>query len=111
MLEHTAIYTYLGSIWPSQPSVETMLGCPPGGSLHTSSNMASLSIAATHPDWQCLDDVAVSLHPLSVDIDNASHNHLLSSTPSIRLHALALSSGLPHAGNWLNGVSCSALGR
>ena len=111
MFELTAIYThtYLGSISPSQHSVEIMLGRHPGGSLHTSSTMALLAIGAVRPNWQCQDDIKLFLHPLSVAIDNASLNRLLSSTPSIRLPALALSSGLPHAGDWLNGVPSCAI--
>ena len=48
--------------------------------------------------------------PLSAAIDEALHQHLLSTAPSIRARALALSSALPHAGNWLNGIPSSTLG-
>ena len=47
---------------------------------------------------------------LSLAIDEALHQHLLSSTPSTRARTLALSSALPHAGDWLNGVPSAALG-
>ena len=48
--------------------------------------------------------------PLSAAIDEALHQHLLSTAPSNRARALALSSALPHAGNWLNGIPSSTLG-
>ena len=88
------------------------LDCAPESSPHTSCTLALLAIAAASPDWQCLDNVDVPLHQrsLSVAIDNASHNRFLSSGPSTGLRALALSSGLPHAGDWLNGVPSFALG-
>ena len=49
-------------------------------------------------------------HSLSLAIDEASHQHPLSSAPSTRAHALVHSSALPHAGDWLNGVPSTALG-
>ena len=101
---------YLCSISLSQPLVEIMLGWPPGSSLNTSSTVTSLSITIARPDWQSLDDIDVPLHQhsLSVSIDNASHHQLLTPALSDQVHALALSSGLPHAGDWLNKISSSA---
>ena len=49
-------------------------------------------------------------HSLSLAVDEASHRRLLSSAPSTRSRALALSSALPHAGDWLNGIPSAALG-
>ena len=49
-------------------------------------------------------------HSLSVIIDETLHQHLLSTAPSTRTRALALSSALPHAGDWLNGVPSATLG-
>ena len=49
-------------------------------------------------------------HSLSIAIDEAVTQHLLSTAPSTRAHALALSSALPHAGDWLNGVPSATLG-
>ena len=43
-------------------------------------------------------------------IDEASFNTLVESAPDIRSRALALSSSLPHAGDWLNVISFPALG-
>ena len=73
-------HTYLGSISLSQPSIEMMLGCHPGSSLHTSSNLASLAIAAARPNWQCLDDVEVPLHQRSLMM-----LHIITSSPQLPL--------------------------
>ena len=95
---------FLGSSVRSQPLVERIFGRPADISPHTSPAVAALATAAARPDWQCLDDIYVPLrqHSLSLAIDEASHQNLLSSTPSIRSRALALSSSLPHAGDWRN---------
>ena len=49
-------------------------------------------------------------HSLSFAIEDTLFQHLISSAPSIRTRALALSSALPHAGDWLNGVPSATLG-
>ena len=89
-----------------------MLGHDPGPSPHTSSSMAALSAAASPPDWVGLDETDLPLHQhsLSVLIDEAVYQQLLSSASSTRFRALSLSSALPHAGDWLNGVPSAALG-
>ena len=103
---------FLASVSHSQALVESMLGQAVGPSPHSSSTVAVLSAAASRPDWQCLEDIDVPLHQhsLSVTIDEALHQHLLSTAPSTRARALALSSALPHAGDWLNGVPSATLG-
>ena len=103
---------FLASSLRSQSLVGAMLGGAPGLSTHTSSTMAALSSAASRPDWQCFEDIDVTLrqHSLSLAIDDALHQQLLSSAPSTRASTLALSSALPHAGDWLNGVPSAALG-
>ena len=100
---------FLGSSVRSQPLVERILGRPADISPHTSPAVAALATAAAR---QCLDDIDVPLrqHPLSLAIDKALHQNLLSSSPSIRSRALALSSSLPHAGDWLNVVPSPSLG-
>ena len=64
------------------------------------------------PDWVRLEDIDVPLHQrhLSGAIDEAVQVRLLSSAPSIRSRALAQSTLLPHAGDWLNGVPSPTLG-
>ena len=95
---------FLASCSATAPLVERMLGHSVGPSLHTDSAVMALATAAAHPDWHRLGDIDVPLHQrsLSLSIDEASFQHLLSTAPSIRCRALALSSSLPHAGDWLN---------
>ena len=103
---------FLASVSHSQAVVEKMLGHALILSPHTSSCVAALSTAASRPDWQTLEDIEVPLHQhsLSLAIDEASHQQLLFSAPSTSSRALALSSALPHAGDWLNGIPSAALG-
>ena len=86
-----------------------MFGYTPGPSPHSDTAVSALSVAASRPDWQYVD-VPIKQQPLSAAIDEALHQHLLSTVPSVRARALALSSALPHAGNWLNGIPSSTLG-
>ena len=78
-----------------------MLGYDLDPSQQSDTTLAALSAAAARPDWQVVGDVDVPLkqHALSVAIDEAVHQHLLSTAPSTRARALALSSALPHAGS------------
>ena len=104
---------FLASSLHSQSLMERMLGHPPCTSSHTNSPaVAALAAAAARPDWQGLDDIDVSLcqRSLSLSIDDALHQHLISSAPSTRSRALALSTGLPHACDWLNVGPSSSLG-
>ena len=66
--------------------------------------VSALATAASNPDWQCLDDIDSPLcqGSLSLAIDQAVYQRLLSSAPYTRFRALALSSGLSHARDWLN---------
>ena len=47
---------------------------------------------------------------LSHSVDEACFSFLLESSPDVRSRALALSSALPHAGDWLHVVPSKALG-
>ena len=89
-----------------------MLGHSVGPSLHTGPAVMAIATAAAHPDWHCPDDIDVPLLQLSLSlsINEASFQHLLSTAPSIRCRALALSSSQPHAGDWLNVLPSSSLG-
>ena len=86
--------------------IEKILGHPPGPSPHTQLTLAALASATACPDWTSLDEVDITLrqNPLSLAIDEATE---LSSAPDTRSRALALSSGLSHAGDWLNVPSVS----
>ena len=77
---------FLASSCVSQTLVGKMHGHDPGPSPHTSSSMAALFAAASLPDWVSLDEIDVPLHQhsLSVVIDEAVYQHLLSSASSTR---------------------------
>ena len=63
-------------------------------------------------DWVLLQDIDVPLtqHCLSRTIDETSLNTLQASAPDSRSQALALSTSIVHAGDWLNVVPSPALG-
>ena len=86
---------------PNQPSIP---------STDLTLALEALSATASRPEWQLLDDIDVPLtqRHLSAAIDEASLQQLLTSSPSTRARALALSTALPHAGDWLNGVPFAA---
>ena len=88
----------------------TMLGRALGPSPHPGP-LWLLSAAASRPDWRSVEDIDVPLHQhsLSIASDEAVSQHL-STAPSTCARALVLSSTLPHAGNWLNGVPSATLG-
>ena len=92
--------------------MEKILGHPPGPSPHMKLTLAALASATARPDCTSLEEVDVPLcqTPLSLAIDEATEQRLLSSAPNTRSRALALSSGLSHAGDWLNVVPSVSLG-
>ena len=92
--------------------VGRMLGQPPRQSPHLAQALADLSSSASRPDWQQLEDIDVPIrqHHLSRAIDDVLHHQLTTAAPSTRARALALSTALPHAGDWLIGVPSAALG-
>ena len=78
-----------------------------------SGSIAALADAADRPDWSCLEEIDVPQQqgPLSHAVDEAAFNHLLNTSPSCsHCRALALSSSLSHAGDWLNVIPSLALG-
>ena len=103
---------FLASISESKALVIQILGGPPAPSLHITHAVSSLALEAARPDWQCLDDIDVPLRQkcLSHVVDKVCFQQLLASAPTCRSRALALSSSLPHAGDWLNVVPSSTLG-
>ena len=92
--------------------VDMIMGHLPAPSIHLADVVSDLATAAKMPDWVSVEDIDVPLRqrPLSRKIDEASYRSLLSSAPDTRSRALALSSSIPHAGDWLNVVPSSALG-
>ena len=102
---------YMGSITDPQPLSDALLQSP-SSSLHLNKTVDELSMLADHPDWVSFQsvDVPVNQRVLCSIIDNYSFESLLSSAVDDRLKALALSSSLPHAGDWLQAISSSSLG-
>ena len=66
----------------------------------------------TQPNWISLEDIDVPRrqHSLSREIDEAIFKSVLDSAPDTRSRALALSTAIPHAGDWLNVIPSPALG-
>ena len=73
---------------------------PPSHSPTLGPAIAALSTSALRPDWEGPDeiDVPTTQRHLSLAIDEEVHHQLLSSAPSTRARALALSTSLPHTG-------------
>ena len=104
---------YLGSSSQSAPLVSKILGHEASSlPTHLQEAFESLSSYCQDKNWASLDDVDVPLlqRHLSRAVDENSYASLLSSSPDSRSRALALSSSIPHAGDWLKAVPCSALG-
>ena len=103
---------FIASSAQSRGLVEKILAQPPDLSPHLDLTVSAPATAASQPDWQQLEviDVPLRQHHLSRAIDESVHQQLLSSASSPRDRALALSTTLPHAGDWLNCVPSSALG-
>ena len=103
---------YIGSLHQCQHLVAKIGGkfAPPPS--HLADSLQSLSRAAGRPDWESIQDIDVPLlqHSLSRAIDAASLDALLASATHPRRKALALSTSIRHAGDWLNVVPSSALG-
>ena len=103
---------FISSLEQSQSLMTEILDHQPSPSRHLAEVVPDLAQAAESPDWVTLGDIDVPLqqHHLSHKIDEASYNSLLASAPDTRSRALALSSAIPHAGDWLEVVPSSALG-
>jgi hypothetical protein len=97
---------YISSLHRSEPLISDILGHSPSPPALLPSCVRALGMAASMPDWSSLQNIDVPLHQrtLSRLIDEASFDFLIESAPG------ALSSALPHAGDWLNVVPSSALG-
>ena len=103
---------YISSIINSLDLVSQILGYTPNLPLALPSAISSLARSARMTSWCSLEDIDVPLQQktLSRLIDEACFNTLVESAPDVRSRALALSSSLPHAGDWLNVIPSPALG-
>ena len=103
---------YISSLCLCRDLITRILGQAPVPSQHMSASVFALAVAANRPDWSSLEDINVPCRarPLSSCIDEASLNLLLSSAPDLRSKALAHSTALPHAGDWLNVIPSATFG-
>ena len=103
---------FVGSFFQSQSIVCEILGCPAAHPYHLPGTLLFLAKAAARPDWISIEslDMPLQSHTISRVVDNASFSLLLDGSTDIRSRALALSTALPHAGDWLNVVPSPALG-
>jgi hypothetical protein len=102
---------FLGSVCETRGLVLQMLkkALPPS---HVTSAIRSLSDTCQRPEWMSTTDIDFPLTQknLSRAVDAQVHRELLESSPSTRHKALALSTCVPHAGDWLDVVPSSTLG-
>ena len=103
---------YIGSYQQCRSLMSSILGHAGHQPVHLSAAITSLAVAASRLDWESINDIDVPItqHSLSRSIDEASFDALLASAPNTRSKALALSSAIQHAGDWLNFIPSSALG-
>ena len=104
---------YVGSRVQTSALVAEIRGGAPVPLEDLTGSITALADAADRLDWSCLEEIDVPMRqgPLSHAVDEATFNRLLNSSPNCScFRALALSSSLPHAGDWLNVVPSPALG-
>ena len=103
---------YISSLDQSKLLVARILGRVPEASSHQAPALLDLASAADRHDCRSIEDVDVPLRQrhLSHSIDEASYIHLITGAPDTRSKALALSTAIPHAGDWLNVIPSHALG-
>ena len=114
-IRHATLYApaaFIGSIHQSESLVSDILGHPVKAPLHLPYAINALAKSVARPDWISVESIDVPLrsHSLFHSIDDACFSFLEESSPDVHSKAFALSSALPHAGDWLNVVPCSTLG-
>ena len=103
---------FISSLDQSKELVSEILGHTPPTSVHLASALEDLALASGKVNWSSLEQVDVPLgqRALSRVVDQACFDRLVNNAPNIRAKALALSSAIPHAGDWLHVVPSTALG-
>ena len=103
---------FISSAASTKTLVERILNRPTNLDAYLEKAVSALPSSSSHPEWLNLDDIDIPLcqRHLSCAIDEAMYQNLLDTSPSTRACALANSSALPHAGDWLNGVPSDVLG-
>ena len=102
---------YIGSLEQPRALTARILGRVPEAPQYLTATVSVLANAAARPNWVSLEEIDVPhrQRPLSHFIDEASFNQLLTTAPDTRSRALALSTALPHAGDWLNIIPSTTL--
>ena len=103
---------FISSLDQSKLLVARILGHPTTPSVHLTKVLPDLADAAGMADWVSMDEIDVPLRQrtLSRKIDEACYQNLLNSAPDARSCALARSTAIPHAGDWLNVIPSPSLG-
>lgn len=103
---------FIGSLAQSKGLVSDILGHSPPASVHVADALKDLASASGQNDWSALEKIDVPLRQRSLSrvIDQARFDLLVNNAPDVRSKALALSTSIPHAGDWLRVVPSIALG-
>ncbi len=103
---------YIGSLNQSGQLVARIIGRVPSTPEHLAPTLDALAEATGRENWLAIEDVDITLRQchLLKAIDQAVFADLCSAAPDTRSKALALSTAIPHAGDWLNVVPSHALG-
>ena len=103
---------YISSIAESIDLASQILCYTPNLPLALLMAISSLAYSVNRPMWHHLEDIDLPLHQKSLSrlIDEVYFSSLIEAFPDVRSKALALSTSLPHAGDWLNVVPSPALG-
>ena len=103
---------YISSSIQSTNLVVGILNRSPPLYSHINSALSHLDSVANQPNWSSTEEIDVPIRQrhLCRAIDQARFNSFLNDVPDTRSKALALSTSIRHAGDWLNVVPCSALG-
>ena len=106
-----AAAAFISSLSQSSSLMASILCCPPPLSHHAGDSLSSLSSAVSQPDWTSYDniDIPICQCHLSMAVDQASFDSFLHAAPVSRSKALALSTLILHAGDWLNLVPSTKL--
>ena len=112
MVASHASAAFFASVTQSASLVTAILGRSPSPSPSANLALSTLASMANRPEWISADDIDIPIrqHCLSRAIDQANFDSLLEEALDSRSKALALSSSIHHAGDWLQVVPSTSLG-
>ena len=112
MVASHAPAAFFASVTQSASLVTAILGHSPSPSPSANLALSTLVSMANRPEWISADDVDIPIcqRCLSRAIDQANYDSLLGEALDSRSKALALSSSIHHAGDWLQVVPSTSLG-